>query len=116
MAAVYDSVGATTFERSLKSLRRRGTLVLFGSAGGEVPPFAPITLAPLGSLYVTRPVLRDYVATREELLARAQAVFTGVIDSTLTVRIESCFPLEAASSAHQALEGRRTTGKLLLTV
>lgn len=114
VAAVYDSVGATTFEQSLKSLRRRGTIVLFGSAGGEVEPFAPIKLAPLGSLFLTRPVLRDYVASRGELLTRAQAVFTGVVEGKLTVRIEAQFPLDAAPAAHEALDSRRTTGKLLL--
>ncbi len=114
VAAVYDSVGATTFDQSLKSLRPRGTLVLFGSAGGEVLPFAPIKLAPLGSLFLTRPILRDYVATREELLERAGAVFGAVRDGKLTVRIEARFPLEAAPSAHEALDGRKTTGKLLL--
>ena len=114
VAAVYDSVGATTFEQSLKSLRRRGTLVLFGSAGGEVPPFAPITLASLGSLFVTRPVLRDYVSSREELLQRAHAVFAGVLDGSLMLKIEARFLLDAASAAHEALDSRRTTGKLLL--
>ena len=114
VAVVYDSVGATTFDQSLKSLRTRGTLVLFGSAGGEVPPFAPIQLAPLGSLFLTRPILRDYVATREELLERANAVFGAVSDEKLTVRIEARYPLEEAPSAHKALDGRRTTGKLLL--
>ena len=114
VAAVYDSVGATTFEQSLKSLRPRGTLVLFGSAGGEVPPFAPIRLAPLGSLFLTRPILRDYVATREELLERAGSVFGAVRDGKLTIRIETQFPLEASPLAHEALDGRKTTGKLLL--
>ena len=93
VAAVHDSVGATTFEQSLKSLQPRGTLVLFGSAGGEVPPFAPITLASLGSLFVTRPVLRDYVTSREELLQRANAVFAGILDRSLTLKIEARFTL-----------------------
>ena len=79
-----------------------------------MPPFAPIQLAPLGSLFLTRPILRDYVATREELLERANAVFGAVSDEKLTVRIEARYPLEEAPSAHKALDGRRTTGKLLL--
>ncbi len=114
VAVVYDSVGERTFMQSLKSLRRRGTLVLFGSAAGDVAPFAPITLASLGSLFLTRPILRDYVATREELLQRAHAVFAAVADGSLTLRIGARFPLDAASSAHEALNSRRTTGKLLI--
>jgi|SRR6187402_456753 len=114
VAAVFDSVGATTFDQSLGSLKARGTLVLYGSAGGEVQPFAPIRLAPLGSLFLTRPVLKDYVATREELLARSNSVFEAVGKGILKVRIEAKFPLEAAPKAHETLEGRKTTGKLLL--
>lgn len=114
VAAVYDSVGATTFQQSLNSLRPRGTLVLYGSAGGEVEPFAPIHLASLGSLFLTRPVLRDYVASREELLRRAGAVFQAVSEGTLTVRTGARFPLQDAALAHEALDGRKTTGKVLL--
>jgi NADPH2:quinone reductase len=114
VAAVYDSVGATTFQQSLNSLRPRGTMVLYGSAGGEVEPLAPINLASLGSLFLTRPVLRDYVASRDELLKRADAVFQAVSQGTLTVRIGARFPLQHAALAHEALDGRKTTGKVLL--
>jgi NADPH:quinone reductase len=114
VAAVYDSVGATTFERSLSCLIPRGTMVLYGSASGEVQPFAPIALAPLGSLFLTRPVLRDYVATQDELRLRATAVFDAVSRGTLKVRIEKAYPLESAREAHEALYGRKTIGKLIL--
>ena len=111
---VYDSVGKTTFEKSLNVLAPRGTLVLFGQASGPVPPVDLGTLAAKGSLYVTRPTLGHYVATREELLKRAGEVLGWVKSGELKLRIEHTFPLAQAAEAHRALEGRRTTGKVLL--
>jgi len=111
---VYDSVGKTTFEKSLEVLRPRGMCVLYGGASGAVPPFDPIRLSQLGSLYVTRPTLKDYVATREELEFRANAVLNAVADGTLKLRIEHIYSLSDAAHAHRDLEGRKTTGKLLL--
>lgn len=114
LATVYDSVGKSTFERSLTCLKPRGTLVLFGSAGGDVPPLDLIRLATLGSLYVTRPILRDYTLTREELLTRATDIFHGVATGRLQLRIEKTYPLGEAAQAHWDLASRVTTGKLLL--
>jgi NADPH:quinone reductase len=114
VAVVYDSVGKTTFEQSLKSLRRRGTLVLYGSSGGAVPPFDLMQLVAFGSLYVTRPSLRDYTVGRSELVTRATEIMSMVANSSLNLRIERTYPLADAAQAHQDLEGRKTTGKLLL--
>ncbi len=111
---VYDSVGKTTFDGSLAVLRRRGIVVLFGGSSGPVPPFDLIRLAQLGSLYVTRPKLQDYTATRAELELRASAVLNAVADGSLKLRIEHIYPLADAAHAHRDLEGRKTTGKLLL--
>jgi NADPH2:quinone reductase len=111
---VYDSVGRTTFEKSLASLAPRGMLVLFGQSSGAVAPFDPQVLSQRGSLYLTRPTLAHYVATREDLLARAGEVLAWVRDGTLKLRIEHEFPLAEAAEAHRALEGRQTTGKVLL--
>ncbi len=111
---VYDSVGRDTFEGSLASLRPRGLLVLFGQSSGMVPPFDLSRLNALGSLSVTRPSLAHYTATREELELRAGAVLAEVAGGSLRVRIGARFPLAAASAAHAALEGRRTTGKVIL--
>jgi NADPH:quinone reductase len=107
---VYDGVGAATFDASLEALRPRGMMVLYGAASGQPAPFAPGSLA-VRSLYLTRPALHHYTATRAELLERAQAVF----DSKLEARIGARYPLEEAPRAHEDLEARRTTGKLLLT-
>jgi NADPH2:quinone reductase len=112
--AVYDSVGRDTFEGSLASLRPRGLLVLFGQSSGVVPPFDLARLNALGSLFVTRPSLAHHVATREELELRASAVFSSVAEGRLRVRIGARFPLAEARAAHEALEGRRTTGKVIL--
>lgn len=112
---VYDSVGKTTFEKGLNLLRPRGTMVLFGGSSGAVAPFDPITLSQKGSLYLTRPTLKDYIASGEELQARANAVLGMVASGSLKLRIEHVYPLEAAQQAHRDLEGRKTTGKLLLT-
>jgi NADPH2:quinone reductase len=114
LAAVYDSVGKTTFEKSLSVLRPRGIAVLFGGSSGAVPPFDLIRLSTMGSLYVTRPTLTHYTATREELEARAGAVLQAVADGSLKLRIEHIYQLADAASAHRDLEARRTTGKLLL--
>ena len=111
---VYDSVGKTTFEKGLNVLRPRRMMVLFGGSSGAVPPFDLITLAHKGSLYVTRPSLHHYMATREELLARSSAVFGMITAGKLKLRIEHTYPLGEAQRAHRDLEGRKTTGKLLL--
>ena len=111
---VYDGVGASVFEASLGLLRRRGTMVTFGNASGPVDPISPLELMRGGSLFLTRPSLFDYVATREELEARADAVFGMIASGELEVRIGERFPLPDAAEAHRALEGRATTGKVLL--
>lgn len=111
---VYDGVGKDTFDASLASLRRRGMLVLFGGASGQVPPFEIQRLNRAGSLFLTRPTLGDYVATRDELLARTAELFAAVQDGSLDVRVGASYPLADAAEAHRALEGRRTTGKVLL--
>lgn len=111
---VYDSVGRDTFEKSLNCLTRRGYLVLFGQSSGPVAPVDPQTLNAKGSLYLTRPTLGDYTATREELLARANDLFTPILEGTLHVRIDKTFPLAQAAEAHTYLEDRKTEGKVLL--
>jgi len=111
---VYDSVGKTTFEKGLNVLRPRGTMVLYGGSSGAVPPFDPIILTQKGSLYLTRPSLVHYMASREELEARASAVFGMIAAKKLKLRIEHVYPLKEAQQAHRDLEGRKTTGKLLL--
>ncbi len=114
LPVVYDSVGKTTFEDSLKCLRPRGLLALYGASSGAVPPFDLIRLSTMGSLYVTRPTLKDYVRTRAELEGRANAIFGWVVSGELEVRIGHRYSLEEAQRAHRDLEGRRTTGKVLL--
>jgi NADPH2:quinone reductase len=111
---VYDSVGKTTFEKGLNVLRPRGFMVLFGGSSGAVPPFDLIALSQKGSLYVTRPTLHHYIATREELVARSSAVFSMMASGKLKLRIEHTYPLAEVQRAHRDLEGRKTTGKLLL--
>lgn len=111
---VYDSVGRSTFEGSLASLRPRGILVLFGQSSGPVPPLDLRRLNDLGSLFVTRPSLAHYTATREELELRAGAVLGDVASGRLRVRIGARWPLAEAAAAHRALEGRATAGKVLL--
>jgi NADPH2:quinone reductase len=113
---VYDSVGQATFERSLNSLRPRGTLALFGQSSGPVPPFDPTILNAKGSLYLTRPSLAHYIATRDELLWRARDVFGGLQSGALTFRLQQTFPLAQAADAHRLLEGRGTMGKVVLTI
>ena len=111
---VYDSVGKTTFEKGLNILRPRGMMVLFGGSSGAVPPFDPIVLTQKGSLFLTRPSLGNYIATREQLTARSGAVFGMISAGKLKLRIEHTYPLAEAQRAHRELEGRKTTGKLLL--
>ena len=111
---VYDSVGKTTFEKGLNILRPRGMMALFGGSSGAVPPFDPMVLAQKGSLYVTRPTLVAYIATREELVARSGAVFAMIAAGKLKLRIEHIYPLAEVQRAHRDLEARKTTGKLLL--
>jgi NADPH2:quinone reductase len=111
---VYDSVGKTTFEKGLNILRPRGMMVLFGGSSGAVPPFDLIALSQKGSLYLTRPTLGHYTATREELVARSGSVFGMMAAGKLKLRIEHSYPLAEAQQAHRDLEGRKTTGKLLL--
>jgi NADPH:quinone reductase len=110
----YDSVGIATYEKSMRCLRPRGYLVLYGQSSGSVPPLDPQVLATGGSLFLTRPVLGHYVATRDELLWRSGDLFQCVADGKLKLRIEHQFPLSEAMQAHLELEGRRTTGKILL--
>jgi len=111
---VYDSVGATTFAKSLGSLRPRGMLALFGQSSGPVPPFDPNILNAKGSLFLTRPTLAHHLSTREELLWRAGDVLGWVASGKLRIRVDRVYPLAEAAEAHRALEGRHTAGKLLL--
>ena len=111
---VYDSVGQTTFAKSLNCLAPRGMLVLFGQSSGAVPPFDVQVLAQKGSLFLTRPTLANYIATREELQQRSSELFAWIAAGKLRLRMEFEFPLRDAAKAHQALEGRKTTGKVLL--
>jgi NADPH2:quinone reductase len=111
---VYDSVGKDTFDKSLSCLAPRGYLVLFGASSGPVPPFDPQILNARGSLFLTRPSLGHYTATREELLQRAGDVLGWIESGKLRLRVEHTYPLAEAARAHQDLNGRKTTGKLLL--
>jgi len=112
---VYDGVGKDTFSKGLNVLRPRGMMVLFGGASGAVPPFDPLLLTQKGSLFLTRPTLVDYIASREELRMRSQAVFEMIGANRLKPWIERTYPLAEAQQAHRDLEGRKTTGKLLLS-
>jgi NADPH:quinone reductase len=114
VSVVYDSVGRTTFEGSLNSLRPRGMLVLFGQSSGPVAPVDPQVLNSKGSLFLTRPTLANYIATREELLSRGSDLFRWVQEGKLKVRVDRTYALADAAAAHRALEGRETTGKVLL--
>ncbi|HEX4468943.1 MAG TPA: quinone oxidoreductase [Gemmatimonadaceae bacterium] len=114
VAVVYDSVGRTTFEGSLNSLRRRGMMALFGQSSGPVSPIDPQVLNRKGSLFLTRPTLHDYVATRDELVQRSNELLGLVNDGSLKVRIGAEFPLVRAADAHRALASRKTTGKVVL--
>ncbi len=114
VAAVYDGIGQATFEASLSALRVRGYMVLYGAASGPVPPFDLQRLNPAGSLFVTRPTLGHYMATREELLWRAGDLFRWIAEGRLSVRVGGRYPLEQAAQAQADLASRETTGKLLL--
>jgi len=114
LQVVYDSVGKDTFEKSLNCLALRGVLVLYGQSSGPVPPFDPQVLAQKGSLFLTRPVLWHYTTTREELLWRAGEVLDWVRTGELQLRVDRAYPLAQAAEAQRALEGRQTTGKVLL--
>lgn len=111
---VYDGVGASTFEAGLTLLKKRGMMVSFGNASGAVPPVAPLTLSRNGSLFLTRPTLGDYIGERVELMDRAKDLFQWIQDGAVDVLIGGTHPLADAAAAHRALEGRATTGKLLL--
>ena len=111
---VYDGVGKSTFEKGLNVLRPRGYMVLFGGASGPVPPFDPIALSQKGSLFLTRPSLIHYVALREELEQRSGDVFAMIATGKLKLRISKTYKLEEVQQAHRDLEGRKTTGKILL--
>ncbi len=111
---VYDSVGRTTFDKGLNLLRPRGMMVLYGGSSGAVAPIDPLVLTQKGSIFLTRPSLGNYIATAQELQQRAGAVFGMIRDGKLKLRIEHVYPLSEAQQAHRDLEGRKTTGKLLL--
>ncbi len=114
VAAVYDSVGKDTFMASLDALRPHGTMVSFGNASGPVEPFAPAELAKRGSLYVTRPILYDFITTREELVAACDELFAFLADSEVEVRIGQTYALWDAAEAHRDIEARRTMGSTIL--
>ncbi|HEY2918990.1 MAG TPA: quinone oxidoreductase, partial [Candidatus Binatia bacterium] len=111
---VYDSVGATTFDKSLDGLRPRGYLVLFGQSSGPVPPFDPGKLAAKGSLFLTRPSLAHYTLDRAELSQRSGDLFSWIASGKLKLRVDSVYSLADAAEAHRQLEGRKTTGKVVL--
>jgi NADPH2:quinone reductase len=111
---VYDSVGKTTFDKSLNCLVPRGVLVLYGQSSGPVPPVDLNVLSQKGSLFLTRPTLLHYTRTREELTRRAREILEAIAGGTVTLRIGATFPLAQAAEAHRQLEGRKTTGKVLL--
>jgi NADPH2:quinone reductase len=111
---VYDGVGRATFEGSLASLRTRGVLVLFGAASGPVPPLDPKRLEAQGSVFLTRPSLRHYTTTRQEVLERADRVFSWLLSGDLRLHVDRVFSLAEAAEAHRALEARETSGKILL--
>jgi NADPH2:quinone reductase len=114
LQVIYDSVGQTTFDKGLNCLARRGMMVLYGQSSGPVGPIDPQVLSQKGSLFLTRPTLAHYIATRAELLARAGEVLGWLETGRLKVRIDREFPLAQAAEAHRQLEGRKTTGKVLL--
>jgi len=111
---VYDGVGKDTFAKGLNVLRRRGMMVLFGGASGAVPPFDPLVLTQKGSLFLTRPTLVDYIAGSDELRLRSKAVFAMIASNQVKLRVERTYKLADVQQAHRDLEGRKTTGKLLL--
>ena len=114
LQVIYDSVGKTTFEKGLNCLAARGMMVLYGQSSGPVGPFDPQVLNQKGSLFLTRPTLAHHILTRAELVARAGEVLGWIESGKLRVRIERELPLAQAAEAHRLLEGRKTTGKVLL--
>lgn len=112
----YDGVGKDTFDASLASLKRRGSMVLFGAASGAVPPFDIQRLNSSGGIFLSRPSLQWFIDSPEELQERASQLFAGLDEGWLSFRVGQTFPLEEARAAHEALEGRKTTGKVVLTV
>src|SRR5881296_110827 len=114
LQVIYDSVGKTTFAKGLSCLAPRGMMVLYGQSSGPVGPFDPQVLSRNGSLFLTRPTLAHYIATRDELVARAEEVLDWVRQGKLALRIEHEFPLAEAAEAHRQIEARKTTGKVLL--
>jgi len=112
---VYDGAGQSTFEQSLKCLRPRGLLALYGAASGPVPPFDLLRLSKMGSLFITRPISLDYVRTADELRSVTGNVFSMFTSGQLSVPISRTYTLEDAGEAHRDLESRKTTGKLLLS-
>ena len=113
---VYDSVGKTTFGKSLRCLRPRGLMVLYGGSSGSVPAIEPVELSLHGSIYLTRPSLAHYTLTPEELAWRSGEVYSAILQGTLKLHLEHRYPLSDVVLAHQELEGRKTTGKLVLTL
>ena len=111
---VYDGVGKATSEKSLNVLRPRGMVVFYGASSGPIPPIDPLVLSQKGSIFMARPMLAHFTATREELVERSGAVFGMIASGKLKLRIEHTYPLAQAQQAHRELEGRKTTGKLLL--
>jgi NADPH2:quinone reductase len=114
VAAVYDSVGRDTFFASLDALRPHGTMVTFGNASGPVEPFAPAELAKRHSLYVTRPILFDFINSREKLLAASEELFGLIADGAIRIRVNQRYALKDAAQAHRDLEARKTTGSTVL--
>jgi NADPH:quinone reductase len=113
---VYDGIGASTWEKSLNCLRPRGYLVLYGNASGPTPSVDPLLLMSKGSLFLTRPTLHHYAASRQEIQSRTDDLFAWMSSGALKLRCDFVFPLRDAAKAHKELEGRRTTGKVLLKV
>jgi NADPH2:quinone reductase len=113
---VYDGVGQSTFEQSLKCLRRRGLLALYGAASGPVPPFDLLRLSAMGSLFITRPISLDYIKTRDELTSVTGVVFGMFASGQLNLPASRVYPLKNAADAQRDLEARKSTGKLLLLV
>jgi NADPH2:quinone reductase len=115
VAAVYDGVGASTFDASLASLAVRGTLALFGAASGPVPPFDPQRLNAAGSVYLTRPSLAHFTRTSDEFAWRSGELFEAIAAGSLTVTVSRSYPLADAAQAHRDLQGRKTVGSIVLT-
>jgi NADPH2:quinone reductase len=113
---VYDSVGASTFQKSIDCLRPRGMMVCFGNASGPAPAVEPLLLSQKGSLFLTRPTLAYYISTREELEWRSRDIFTWIAEGKLTLRVDTVYPLKDAAQAHRDLESRKTSGKLILSI